>query len=89
MPRASTRSWSRCRPIAVVAAPESTLVDELVAVAYSRDLAPLVEYLNAEAADVIGVGCVLASMADIGDLLMYCANEPSTLAALHPVPLRA
>ncbi len=35
------------------------------------------------------VGGVPASVPDTGDLLMHCADEPSTVGALHPVGLRA
>jgi hypothetical protein len=74
---------------AAAAVPESAPVDELVSVANRGYLSPLVQNLNAGSADIGRVCGVLASMADIGDLLMHWANKARTLGALHPIVLCA
>jgi methyl coenzyme M reductase subunit C len=78
---------SKFRP-AAVAVPKSAPVDELETVANRRDLSTLEERLNALDTNAVHVGGVLASMADMCDLLMHRADEPTTLAALNPIDPR-
>jgi hypothetical protein len=64
-------------------------VDELKAVANRRDLSTFVEHLNAMSTDAGRGRGILASVPDMGDLLMHGADESGTLGALHPIGLRA
>ena len=79
----------RTHPEGSVAAPESTLVDELETVTNRRDLPTLVEHLSTVSADVIRGGGVLASMANRHRVVMYGTDEPGTLGTLNPILLRA
>jgi hypothetical protein len=58
-----------------------------VSVANRRDISALVEHLNAGGANGGRAGSVLASVADVDDLLMHCADEPGAFGALHQVGL--
>jgi hypothetical protein len=83
------RSWSRFRPCAVVAAPESMPVDVLAAVANHRDLPTFIQHLSTKGANAIRVSGVLASMTYTSNLFMHGADESGALGTLHPIRVGA
>lgn len=54
-----------------------------------RDLSTLIEHPNARSTNTSRVARVLATVADMGDLFMYGADESAALRALLPVGICA